>query len=151
MRRQFKVFVTARAFLPDQPPYHSPATRPAPSRLASALALSIAISATFLTVAGPASAAPTAFLAQFSAPGTFFASTVPANGDENPYGIVNVPRSIGKLVRGDTLVSNFNDGSNAQGTGTTIVQIPPTGSPNPSHKPSHKSTPPTFLAIVLEE
>jgi hypothetical protein len=31
------------------------------------------------------------------------------------------------LHRGDLLISNFNNSSNAQGTGTTIVQIPPGG------------------------
>jgi hypothetical protein len=53
--------------------------------------------------------------------------TVPANGDINPYGIVVVPSSTGKLVVGDILVSNFNASSNKQGTGTTIVQISPGG------------------------
>jgi hypothetical protein len=58
------------------------------------------------------------------------ASTVPGNGDQNPYGLAVVPRSVGQLVRGDLLVSNFNNnGSNGgqQGTGTTIVQISPDG------------------------
>ena len=58
------------------------------------------------------------------------ALTVPQNGDQNPYGIVVVPRSVGNLVQGDILVSNFNNnGSNGglQGTGTTIVQISPGG------------------------
>ena len=55
------------------------------------------------------------------------ASTVPANGDVNPYGVVRVDRSVGRLVRGDILISNFNDSSNLQGTGTTIVQVSPTG------------------------
>jgi hypothetical protein len=58
---------------------------------------------------------------------TNIASTVPANGDLNPYGIVEVHRTEGALVRGDTLVSNFNAASNLQGTGTTIVQISPRG------------------------
>ncbi len=56
------------------------------------------------------------------------ASTVPANGDVNPYGIVVVPRSTGNLVKGDVLVSNFNNSANLQGTGTTIVEISPSGS-----------------------
>jgi hypothetical protein len=56
------------------------------------------------------------------------ASTVPANGDVNPYGIAVVPRSVGMLKRGQILVSNFNNGANLQGTGTTIVQIGPSGS-----------------------
>jgi len=54
-------------------------------------------------------------------------STVPANGDVNPYGIVTVPRSVGALVRGDILISNFNDEENLQGTGSTIVQMTPEG------------------------
>jgi hypothetical protein len=55
------------------------------------------------------------------------ASTVPANGDVNPYGVARVRRSVGALVSGNILVSNFNNGKNLQGTGTTIVQISPTG------------------------
>jgi hypothetical protein len=56
------------------------------------------------------------------------ASTVPANGDVNPYGVDVVPASAGRLVAGNTLVSNFNDKANVQGTGTTIVQVSPSGS-----------------------
>src|SRR5215475_15967387 len=55
------------------------------------------------------------------------ASTVPANGDVNPYGVAVVPTSTGSLVKGDVLVSNFNNSGNLQGTGTTIVQISPGG------------------------
>ncbi len=55
-------------------------------------------------------------------------STVPGNGDVNPYGVAVVPRSVGHLVMGDVLVSNFNNSANLQGTGTTIVQISPAGS-----------------------
>jgi hypothetical protein len=55
------------------------------------------------------------------------ATTVPANGDVNPYGLALVPRSIGTLVAGDYLVSNFNAKSNKQGTGTTIVELTPAG------------------------
>jgi uncharacterized protein (TIGR03118 family) len=58
-------------------------------------------------------------------------STVPAtNGDLNPYGVAFVPQDIkpgGVLQPGDILVSNFNDSSNAQGTGSTIVRIGPNG------------------------
>ncbi|HWX45498.1 MAG TPA: hypothetical protein VNY52_09275 [Solirubrobacteraceae bacterium] len=67
------------------------------------------------------------FIGQFKTI-TSIGSTVPANGDVNPYGIVTVPQSEGTLVRGDTLISNFNNEENLQGTGTTIVQISPTGS-----------------------
>ena len=55
------------------------------------------------------------------------ASTVPSNGDVNPYGVVVVPRTVGNLVQGNILVSNFNAKSNFQGTGTTIMQITPGG------------------------
>jgi hypothetical protein len=55
------------------------------------------------------------------------ASTVPLNGDINPYGIVRIPRTTGSLVRGNLLISNFNNSKNLQGTGTTIVQIAPDG------------------------
>jgi hypothetical protein len=61
---------------------------------------------------------------------TTVGSTVPTNGDQNPYGIVIVPRTIGNLIQGHILVSNFNNnGANGgeQGTGTTIVQIAPNG------------------------
>lgn len=55
------------------------------------------------------------------------ASTVPANGDVNPYGIAMVPQSTGGLVRGHVLVSNFNAKANIQGTGSTVVQVAPDG------------------------
>jgi SMP-30/Gluconolactonase/LRE-like region len=54
---------------------------------------------------------------------TTIASTVPANGDVNPYGIFVVPNTVGSLKRGNLLISNFNAASNEQGTGTTIMQI----------------------------
>jgi hypothetical protein len=56
------------------------------------------------------------------------ASTVPSNGDVNPYGVAVVPVSKGHLVAGDVLVSNFNNRRNLQGTGTTIVEVSPSGS-----------------------
>ncbi len=55
------------------------------------------------------------------------ASTVPSNGDVNPYGIVVAPVTMGSLTAGNLLISNFNNSSNLQGTGTTIVQITPSG------------------------
>jgi hypothetical protein len=58
---------------------------------------------------------------------TPIASTIPANGDVNPYGVAVVPRSTGNLRAGNVLVSNFNDAANTQGTGTTIVQVTPGG------------------------
>jgi hypothetical protein len=53
-------------------------------------------------------------------------STVPSNGDVNPYGVAFVPPGFptGTVAVGDILVSNFNDKRNLQGTGTTIVDVP---------------------------
>jgi len=59
---------------------------------------------------------------------TTLTSTVPANGDVNPYGVAVVPVTAGTLVANSVLVSNFNNSANLQGTGTTIVQISPGGS-----------------------
>ncbi len=69
------------------------------------------------------------------------ASTVPGNGDVNPYGVAVVPRSTGHLYRGDVLVSNFNDKTNAQGTGSTIVQVSPRGGASLFAKISDPSCP----------
>jgi sugar lactone lactonase YvrE len=84
----------------------------------------IALAALALTASAPAVAAP--FLNRFPTE-TMLASTVPANGDVNPYGIVQIRHSVGSLVRGGLLVSNFNAAGNLQGTGTTIVQVSPGG------------------------
>jgi sugar lactone lactonase YvrE len=84
--------------------------------------------------AGPAAAGPGhgpgpsgkhgSFLASLGTP-ALVASTIPPNGDVNPYGVAVVPNSAGDLVRDDVLVSNFNASSNLQGTGSTIVQVDP--------------------------
>lgn len=58
---------------------------------------------------------------------TTISSTIPNNGDLNPYGVFRIPRTVGQLRRGNILVSNFNNSSNLQGTGTTLVQISPQG------------------------
>jgi DNA-binding beta-propeller fold protein YncE len=52
-------------------------------------------------------------------------STVTDNGDLNPYAVVVAPVSAGKIQQGDVLVDNFNNLSNLQGTGTTIVDYSP--------------------------
>ena len=58
-------------------------------------------------------------------------STVPPNGDLNPYGVAFVPLGFqsgtGPLRPGQVLVSNFNNGANLQGTGTTIVRVSQAG------------------------
>lgn len=88
----------------------------------------------------PAAAAAIAFVAATAAaagdrpqpflPDIIISSTVPANGDLNPYGVAIVPWGFpagGTIAPGDVLVSNFNDSTNAQGTGTTIVKLTPDG------------------------
>ena len=99
------------------------------SRRSAAVITTIAATAASLVTAG-------AFATAANASPTFIgglhhtkviASTVPANGDVNPYGVAVVPRSTGRLHRGDVLVSNFNNKANVQGTGTTVVQVSPRG------------------------
>ncbi|MFL5859811.1 MAG: hypothetical protein ACJ780_03405 [Solirubrobacteraceae bacterium] len=93
-----------------------------------------------LAVAGALAVAVTGSVGALAATGSFLgplgtfsriASAVPASGrgkgDLNPYGVVVVPRTVGRLVRGDVLVSNFNNAANEQGTGSTIVEISPSG------------------------
>jgi hypothetical protein len=60
-------------------------------------------------------------------------STIPPNGDVNPFGVAVVSQSQGTEVAGDVLVSNFNSGpppAGLQGRGTTIVQLDPSAAPN---------------------
>jgi len=85
-----------------------------------------------------ASAEDEAFTENFTTPATKIASTVPQNGDVNPYGIAVVQRSTGKLVKGHILVSNFNNAitvanpGGLQGTGITIVDLSPDADDNPA-------------------
>jgi hypothetical protein len=52
-------------------------------------------------------------------------STIPENGDTNPYALIFAPVTAGKIHKGDILFDNFNNLSNLQGTGTTIVDFDP--------------------------
>jgi hypothetical protein len=95
---------------------------------ASALA-ALAVTGTGLAAAGPASAqagSPAPFINQLKH-NDIVGSTIPANGDVNPYGVAVVGHSEGRLQAGDVLVSNFNNSSNLQGTGSTIVEMSPSG------------------------
>jgi hypothetical protein len=98
--------------------------------VAAAAAAAAAITTVALAAAPAASAGtawqPSSYLKQFHKL-TTIASTVPANGDLNPYGVWIVRDSIGRLQRGNVLVSNFNNKKNLEGTGRTIVQITPSG------------------------
>src|SRR5215471_8809235 len=92
-------------------------------RTAAAVVAAAALTGSGLAMATPAFAhTPMSFIGQFGKTKNI-ASTVPGNGDVNPYGVAVVRRSQGRLVRGDVLVSNFNDKANQQGTGSTIVEI----------------------------
>jgi hypothetical protein len=88
----------------------------------SALVLGGTVAATAL-----GGASSPAHAARAATPPMKVASTKPANGDQNPYGVAVVPRTMGTLAQGDVLVSNFNNGQNQAGRGTTIVQIAPNG------------------------
>jgi hypothetical protein len=65
-------------------------------------------------------------------------STIPANGDLNPYGVAFVPDNFpggGTIAPGDVLISNFNNIKNVQGIGTTIVKLTPNGTVAPPVTP----------------
>jgi hypothetical protein len=77
-------------------------------------------------------------------------STIPSNGDVNPYGVAFVPQGFpkgGNTEAGDILVSNFNAGPapGTQGTGTTIVSISPEG----NQTLFFQGTPPLGLTTAL--
>ena len=74
--------------------------------------------------AGPALAGPQGFLETIHRHQTL-ALTTADNGDLNPYAVVVAPVSAGKVSAGDVLVDNFNNISNLQGTGTTIIAYNP--------------------------
>ena len=48
------------------------------------------------------------------------------DGDLNPYAVIVAPVTAGRIQKDDVLVDNFNNVSNLQGTGTTIVDYNPT-------------------------
>jgi hypothetical protein len=52
-------------------------------------------------------------------------STVPDNGDQNPYALVVAPVTSGSVQQNDVLVDNFNNNKNFQGTGATIMDYRP--------------------------
>ncbi len=94
-------------------------------RATAAAALTVAV-----TVSAGALAATGSFLGPlhtFSRVAGAAPTSGPARGDVNPYGVAVVPRSAGRLVRGNVLVSNFNNAANQQGTGSSIVEISPSG------------------------
>ena len=96
-------------------------------RTAAAVVAAAALTGSGLAMAASASAdGHPSFIGQFSHLKDVV-TTVPQNADQNPYGVAVVRHSRGNLHRGDILVSNFNDMANQQGTGTTLVEISPSG------------------------
>ena len=78
-------------------------------------------------------------------------STVPANGDTNPYGVAFVPFGFppgGPLKLGDILVSNFNNSAGQSGTGTTIVRVTPTGQQTLFFNGNPTNLPPPTLGLT---
>jgi hypothetical protein len=95
--------------------------------MAAAVVATAALTGSGLAMMAPASAnTHGSFIGQFSKIKNI-ASTVPGNGDVNPYGVAVVRHSRGRLHRGNVLISNFNNKANLQGTGSTIVEISPAG------------------------
>ena len=84
--------------------------------------------ATVAALASAMTAAPAAAKTNFLdtlKKNTTLGSTIPANGDVNPYAIIVAPYSTGTIKKDDVLVGNFNDKGNLQGVGTTIVDYNP--------------------------
>jgi len=98
----------------------------AATRLTETAALCGMLATTALVLGGGSASAQKTF---FPLPPSMV-STVPANGDVNPYGVVIVPPTFptdGVIQPGDVLVSNFNNSANLQGTGTTVIRVPVNG------------------------
>jgi hypothetical protein len=95
------------------------------NRHLSAFGGPLALAATLVSAFPSLSHAEDAFL-----PRAINSSTIPQSGDVNPYGVAFVPEGFpggGTISAGDVLVSNFNDNTNTQGTGTTIIRQPELG------------------------
>jgi hypothetical protein len=102
---------------------------PVAARRPSMRAVTVLVVTTVLVlVLSSAAAATSPATAKLAGTLRSIGSTVPKNGDVNPYGMALVQQSKGRLVKGDVLVSNFNDAKNLQGTGSTIVELSPSGS-----------------------
>lgn len=67
-----------------------------------------------------------AFIEQFQK-ANVVSKTTAKNGDHNPYAVTVIQDSMGKLVEGNILVSNFDDKNGKKGKGTTLVQVTPNG------------------------
>jgi len=88
-------------------------------------ALGLALAATALASGVVRADEPKGFLETIHKHVTLI-STVPENGDQNPYALVVAPVSVGTIQKNDVLIGNFNNAANLQGLGTTIVDYNPT-------------------------
>ena len=85
-------------------------------------------------------------------PQLVISSTIPGNGDLNPYGAAFVPKQFprgGAIASGDVLVSNFNNSGNLQGTGVTIIKLTPNGTIAPPVAPGANGNATTFFTSKL--
>ncbi|WP_206956532.1 hypothetical protein [Trinickia acidisoli] len=89
-----------------------------------AIARAAAVAAVLAVVSNASHAEPRGFLETIKHDKTLI-NTVPDNGDQNPYAIAVAPVSAGTVKAGDVLVDNFNNSTNLQGTGSTIVDFHP--------------------------
>ena len=105
-----------------------------------------------IAVTAPLSMAADAEDVEAFLPRLIVSSTIPTNGDLNPYGVAFVPQNFppgGPLAPGDVLISNFNNFNNLQGTGTTIVKLTPNGTIAPSVAPGSGGNAVTFFTSKL--
>jgi hypothetical protein len=82
-------------------------------------------------------------------PRIIVSSTIPLNGDLNPYGLAFVPDGFapgGTIAPGDVLVANFNAKNNFQGTGKTIIRLTPNSAVAPAVPAGQKGNAVTFFA-----
>lgn len=89
--------------------------------LSAWLIAALTLAAPTLAISSNAAAEPKGLLETIKRH-SLLTSTVPANGDQNPYAIVIAPVSAGKIQKDEVLADNFNDRNNLQGLGTTIVK-----------------------------
>ncbi|CAD6555824.1 NHL repeat-containing protein [Paraburkholderia metrosideri] len=86
--------------------------------------LAVAAGVATLATVSAAYAEPQGFLETIKHHTTLI-NTVPTNGDQNPYAVVVAPVTAGTVKQGDVLIGNFNNSTNLQGTGSTIINYRP--------------------------
>ena len=132
-----------------------PATGPRRVALVVLAAGALSAATAAPAAAGHSHHAGNPFLNRFSST-TVLSTAVPASGpamgDQNPYGVAVVSKTEGDLTKGDVLVSNFNNADNQQGTGSSIVEVSPSGQAHVfAVIPPPTATPATGLTTALVE